>query len=135
MLSNVEDLRSRLEVLLGAKPPEPVSEVEQRKRDAELDGAGRGERVSEAFGTLVSAAFSLLGEMLPDPDAAKDGNGLADRLRAQLLEGVEEDSGGRPRLTLTLPDKASLEALAGTLVKLLGSGAHAPPGQPQGSNP
>jgi superfamily II DNA or RNA helicase len=128
VLSNIEDLRARLEVLLGAKPPEPVSEVEQQGRDAELDRAARGERVSEAFGTLVSAAFSLLGEMLPAPDrAAKDGNGLADRLRAQLLDGVEEDSRGRPRLTITLPDKASLEALAETVVKLFDGAARSTP--------
>jgi superfamily II DNA or RNA helicase len=142
VLSNVEDLRSRLEVLLGAKPPEPVSEVEQRMRDAELDGAGRGARVSEAFGTLVSAAFSLLGEMLPEPGdqtqrrgPTSGANGSADRLRAQLFDGVEEDSQGRPQLTITLPDKASLDALAGTLVKLIESTAHsAPDGALGGSN-
>jgi superfamily II DNA or RNA helicase len=126
VLSNVEELRSRLELLLGTKPPEPVSEVEQRKRDAELAGAGRADRVSEAFGTLVSAAFSLLGEMLPELEGATQQgsptsatNGRGDRLRAQLLKGVEEDSRGRPQLTITLPDKVSLDALAGTLVKLL----------------
>jgi superfamily II DNA/RNA helicase len=126
VLSNMEELRSRLEVLLGAKPPEPVSEVEQRRRDAELAGASRADRVSEAFGTLVSAAFSLLGEMLPEPEGATQhgsptsaANGRGDRLRAQLLDGVEEDARGRPQLTITLPDKASLDALAGTLVKLL----------------
>jgi len=143
VLSNVEELRARLEMLLGTKPPEAISEVEERKRDAELVGAARRERVSEAFGSLVSAAFTLLGEMLPEPDGrAKDWNGLVDRLRAQLLDGVEEDSQGRPRLTITLPNKAALEALAGTLVKLLGSGAEemtsldsadAPQGELQGS--
>jgi superfamily II DNA or RNA helicase len=124
VVSSVEELRSRLEVLLGARPPEPVAEAEQRKRDAELAGREQGERVSEALGTLVSGAFSLLGEMLPEPEGASRSEGSGKNRRAveglrALFDAVEQDAAGRPRLTLTLPDKTSLDVLAGAVVKLL----------------
>jgi superfamily II DNA or RNA helicase len=125
VVSSVEELRSRLEVLLGAKPPEPVAQEEKRQRDGEIDAARRGERVSEAFGTLVTAAFSLLGEMLPEPGGGSEpdrtgDDGASGTLR-ELLDGVQEDAQGRPQLTLTLPDEAALDALSGTLAKLLQS--------------
>jgi hypothetical protein len=36
-------------------------------------------------------------------------------------DGAEHDSRGMPQLTITLPGEASLDATAGTLVKLLDS--------------
>jgi superfamily II DNA or RNA helicase len=137
VVSNVEELRRRLEVLLGVKLPEPLAEAERRKRDGQVDGTGRGERVSEAFGTLVTAAFSLLGEMLPDSEGEprRDGarKGANGELRA-LFDGAQEDARGRPQLTLTLPDKASLDVLAGTLAKLLESTAQTTSGLGSGDN-
>jgi hypothetical protein len=32
---------------------------------------------------------------------------------------VEEDAGGRPRLTVTLPDRAALDQFADTLARLM----------------
>jgi superfamily II DNA/RNA helicase len=139
VLSNLEELRNRLEMLLGAKPSEPISEVEKQRRDAELLRASRGERVSEACGALFSAAFSLLGEMLPESERTPPAQEMADRLRAQLLETLEEDSQGRPRLTITLPDHSSLDTLSRTLARLLdgaagSSPAAARPGEREGSH-
>ncbi len=131
VVSSVEELRSRLEVLLGAKPPEPVAQEEQRQRDGGIGAAQRGERVSEAFGTLVTAAFSLLGEMLPDPDGGPDpghaDQGASGALRG-LLDGVRQDAQGRPQVTLTFPDQRALDSLAETLVKLVESTARTPSG-------
>jgi hypothetical protein len=43
-------------------------------------------------------------------------------LRTRLTECVEEDASGKPRLTVTLPDRAALDHLADTLARLLAVG-------------
>jgi hypothetical protein len=43
-------------------------------------------------------------------------------LRAHLSECVAEDAAGKPRLTVTLPDRAALDHLADTLARLMAAG-------------
>jgi superfamily II DNA/RNA helicase len=118
--SSMDEMRSRLEILLGAQPIAPVDESVRRDRELEtVQLAAQRERVSAAAGEMLGAAFQFLGELtLPAADAHA-ARGLASDLRNRLGECVEPDENGRPRLTITLPDSSALDALAQSLAKLL----------------
>ena len=119
MGSSLDELRQRLEVLLGAKPEAPVDESERQARDRETEVLAGRERLAEAGGRLVSAAFSFLGQMLPQAEPTPAATYLADLFRKQLSECLEEDEAGRPTLTVKLPDRSALDALAASLGWLL----------------
>ena len=74
MVSGMEELRRRLEVLLGAKPEAPVDETskEQSLREAEV-AQQRQARVAEAGGELLGAAFKFLGELVTESPETRTG--------------------------------------------------------------
>jgi superfamily II DNA/RNA helicase len=116
--SGLQELKSRLEVLLGSVPEAPVHENQRQQVDkaihSELDA--QRERVGAAGGELLGAAFKLLGELVTDSVAAPPEN-LVATLRSTLGACVEGEE--RPRLTITLPNKASLDQISQSLAKLL----------------
>ena len=119
MLSNLEELRRRLEVLLGARAEAGVDEQEREAREGELERQARRDRLAAAGGELVGAAFSFLGELLPAGEPTSEATYLGDLFRKQLADCLEEDESGRPTLTVKLPDRSSLDALASALGRLL----------------
>ncbi len=124
MVSGMQDLKARLEILLGAKPEAPVDESQKRdsaEATKQFSEAHR-QRVSAAGGQLLGAAFQFLGELVGQQNAPAPPAALVDNLRAGLGSCVEQDAEGKPRLTITLPDKNALEGLAQTLAKLLALG-------------
>lgn len=120
MVSGMEDLKRRLEVILAPKTA-AIDESEQRRVEEEtLRLANRKEKVSHASGSLVSAALSLAGELVgagqtESPDEAK-----VQKLQDRLSECVDRDESGRPQLKITLADDGALRDLAKTLATLLG---------------
>jgi len=129
MASGMEELKSRLEVLLGARPEAPVDEsVKQATAEtAERFSAPHRDRVAAAGGELLGAAFKFLGELVSQTEAPAPSDALVANLRAGLGACVEDDAGGKPRLTITLPDRAALENLAQTLARLLAAGEEGKP--------
>ncbi len=119
LTSGVEELKRRLEVLLGAAPEAPVDESERRRHEDEVERLARRSRVAEAGGQLVSAAFNFLGEMIPRGEETEAAARAASELRSRLEDCLERDKSGRPRLTVTLPDEAALDTLARSLASLL----------------
>jgi superfamily II DNA or RNA helicase len=120
MESGIEELRRRVEKLLGKTPDAPLdcslqSRVEQETQ--QLDE--RRERVAAASGQLIGAALNLVGELMADQNRAAPDPVLVDRLREGLSNSVERDQAGRPQLRLTLPDDDSLARFATTLAQLL----------------
>ena len=63
--SGMEELKRRLEVLLGAPADAPVDESEKQRNQLETDRLARRARMAEASGQLLTAAFALLEEMIP----------------------------------------------------------------------
>jgi superfamily II DNA/RNA helicase len=126
LASGVEELKRRLEILLGAAPEAPVDESQRTDREAEAERlAGQRSRIAAAGGQLVTAAFTLLGELLPgsgNAPEAPEARQVADFVRTQLARCIERDGEGRTQLTVTLPDPAALDTLANSLGRLL-SGA------------
>ncbi len=126
LVSGVEELRRRLEVLLGAQPEAPldVTRREEVERQTEQVGEHR-DRVAAAGGEMLGAVFNFLGELVCKDQAPAPSESLVTQVRGRLSECVEEDPSGRPRLSVTLPDRHALDALAQTLARLLSVGGGA----------
>jgi superfamily II DNA or RNA helicase len=122
-VSGLQELKGRLEVLLGARSEAPLDEsvLEHQRSTAERFSESHRDRVAAASGELLGAAFKLLGELVeqtpvsPPPDMV---NHLRDGLAACVAEGPNGDT----RLTITLPDRGTLDQLAQTLARLLVAG-------------
>jgi SNF2 family DNA or RNA helicase len=118
--SGMEELRLRLEVLLGARPESPLNESLRRETEVV---AARREKLAVTGGQLLNAAFQFLGELLPAPPASEAStaanSALAATLKQSLTGLVDQDDHGRPRLTFALPDSAALDNLTHVLARLL----------------
>ncbi len=68
--------------------------------------AERRERVAAAGGEMLGAVFNFLGELVAKDAAQPPAEGLVTQVRDRLGQCVEEDASGRPRLTVTLPDRS-----------------------------
>jgi hypothetical protein len=124
LVTGADELRGRLEVLLGAKPEAPVDESTKRAEEngvpmAAGPAAARRERVAAAGGELLGAVFHFLGELAHGGQAPAPPPNIVSDIRTRLGECLDEDPSGRPRLTVTLPDRSALDQLAQTLAQLL----------------
>ena len=119
LASGVEELKRRLEVLLGAKP-EAASDVSVMQRaEAEVAAlAKRKERVAEAGGHLLAAALSFLGEILPASGSTEPGPEAISAVKTGLQQCAETGEDGKIHLAVTLPNAEVLDALASALAKL-----------------
>jgi superfamily II DNA/RNA helicase len=125
LVSGIEELKRRLEVLLGARPDAPVDESEKARREAEAARIARRRRVARAGGELLSAAFTFLGEIVPEGEETEHSREMAELIKHRLSDCMEKDDEGQVQLTVTLPDPAALEALAGSLSRWLASSGDA----------
>src|SRR5690606_11758655 len=100
MVSGMEDLRRRLELLTA--PPAPVDESQKRAVLAETTRLHqRREALSAASGQLISAALTLAGGLISEPGSPPPSAESVDRLTKRLSECVDTDSEGRPQLTIS----------------------------------
>jgi len=75
--------------------------------------------------------FQFLGELVTDsPSGLQPPQQIVQDLRSRLDACVEEDATGRPRFSVTLPNRAALDGLAQTLARLL-TASDAPAGNKQ----
>ncbi len=119
LASGMQELKGRLEILLGAKPDAPVDESERARQAQEAERLARQQKVSLAGGQLLGAAFSLLGELLPESERTDQSRALADTIRKRFDECLDRDDQGRLKLTVTLPDESALDNMAVSLARLL----------------
>ncbi|HEY2382086.1 MAG TPA: DEAD/DEAH box helicase [Terriglobia bacterium] len=128
LAGGIEELRRRLEVLLGARPEAPRDESLRRDSELEIariaaDRNARREKLSISGGQLLSAAFQFVGELLPAPPDSTESNAatsaLAATLKQSLSDLVEQDDQGRPQLTFSLPAATALDGLTNVLARLL----------------
>ncbi len=119
LVSGMDELKSRLEVLLGAKPDAPIDMSEKTKQADEAERLVRREKVALAGGQLVTAAFAMLNELVPPREPTTASNRFADNIKERLSECFSKDDQGRPQLTVTLPDGAALDSLVGALTRLM----------------
>jgi len=128
LAGGIEELRRRLEVLLGARPEAPSDQSLRRESElavarAAAERSARRERLAVSGGHLLSAAFQFLGELLPAPSDSSESKAattaLAATLKQNLTDLVEPDDRGRPSLTFALPDATALDGLTNVLARLL----------------
>lgn len=117
--SGMDELKSRLEVLLGALPEGHLDASQKREKESETQRlTEKRQRMAEAGSQMLTAAFGFLSEMLPD-----HGNSPAPEtvtlLRDQISAAAETDETGRKSLKINLPSEEALTQFAETLAKLL----------------
>jgi len=122
LASGMEELKRRLEVLLGAKPEAAVDESVKAEREREAQLIARRDRVAAAGGELLGAAFNFLGELMAEQQETQASKQLAVDLKNRLAECVNQDEAGKQQLTVTLPDQGALDNLANSLARLLAAG-------------
>jgi SNF2 family DNA or RNA helicase len=119
--SGIEELKRRLEVLLGALPEAPLDQSMKATEEAQagMALAERKERMAAAGGQLLASAFTFMNELLPaqaDNEASRQAAGL---LKQQFQKCLDRDENGKLRLTVTLPDASALDHLAQSLARLM----------------
>src|SRR3989454_1466513 len=127
LAGGIEELRRRLEVLLGARPVAPSDDSLRRESELEVRVAAehraRREKLALSGGHLLSAAFQFLGELLPAPSNSSGSKSAANSLAATLKQSfsdlVEHDEHGRPWLSFVLPDATALDGLTNVLARLI----------------
>jgi ERCC4-related helicase len=120
LVSGAEELRSRLEILLGAKAQAPLDVSQKAETVATVDRHAHRDRVAAAGGELLGAVFNFLGELVSQQEiATPPAPETVASLKHRLAECVEEDVEGRPRLSIALPNRDALDNLAATLARLL----------------
>ena len=125
MTGGIEEMKRRMEVLLGAIPAAPRDVRQAVMAAAEAEALQRRQRVAAAGGQLLTAALGFLGELLPGPASAGDGataggsGELVQQARKHLEQCIERDEAGRLKLTVSLPDEAALATMAASLARML----------------
>lgn len=127
--SGMEELRRRLEQLLGQKPDAPLDASQAKTVEAEAERIARHrDRVASAGGELMGAAFRMVGELVAQGNPAEPDPAVASSLRQSLVESVERDEQGRPQLRFTFPNDEAISQLAETLARLTIPATPAPSG-------
>jgi len=124
LASGMEELKRRLEVLIGAAPAAPLDASRKRQVEEELARTERKAKVADAGGRLLGAAFSFLGELLPRGEETEQVRKMSDELRSRLSGCMETGEDGRLTMTVTLPDAKALDDLARSLAHLFAPGRH-----------
>ena len=123
MASGGDDLKSRLEVLLGARPEAFADKTEEQKAREAAEKQKHRERVAAAGGELLGAAFQFLGQLIArDDEGTRTPEKVVRDLRSRLEQCVEEEPTGRLRFAVTLPNRQALDAMAQTLAGFLVAG-------------
>ena len=118
MVGSVEELKRRLEVLLG-EPPR-AAEDESGRRRLEADHVERRARIESAGGELLGAAFGFIGELLGADSAPAADTALVARSARCSASAWSVIPAGGLRMTVRLADSTALERLAGSLAALAG---------------
>jgi len=119
LVSGIEELKRRLEILLGAAPAAPLDVSARAAAEQEAEKLARRERVAAAGGELLSAAVAFLSELMPKTAASEQSRRLASAFRESITECTDTDPEGRVKLTFTLPDSAALDALADSFARVV----------------
>jgi hypothetical protein len=122
LASGMEELRRRLEILLGAKPDAPLDESLKAETEKEAERLAHKEKVAAAGGQLLGAAFAFIGEMFSQKEATEETARMVDMLRSRLSECMERGEDGSLKMTITLPNESLLNNMAKSLAQVLGAG-------------
>lgn len=120
--TGIDELKRRMEVLLGAKPEAPADESQRAQVEKEAEVLARKERVETVGGQLLGAAFAFIGEMFSGREETEQIAELAETFKQRLSEGLEKGEDGKLRMTIALPDESALDNLAKSLAQMVNMG-------------
>ena len=118
--SGIEELKRRLEVLLGTKPDAALDESKKAEVEREAAQLMRKEKMAEAGGRLLEAAFAFIGEILPPQQETERTLQMTATIKQRLSECLGKDEKGRVHMTISLPDESVINHLAKSLAQILG---------------
>jgi len=116
LVSGVDELKRRLEVLLGAKAE--AEEDRSTVPDISATLVPALPQVQAAAGQLVTSAFTMLGAAMRADQAEES---VVARIRENLLHCVTTDDQGNTRLNIQLPGPDSVTEIAKALAVMMGS--------------
>ncbi len=119
MTTGLEELKNRLEVLLGNKPAAPESERLKAEAEEQARTLAQKEKASLAGARLMEAAFVFMGEMFPLSEDTGQVDAFAGVMKEKLAECMEKDEQGRLQMTFTLPDESVLDNMAHSLARIM----------------
>jgi len=119
--SGMDELKKRLEILLGKKPDAPTDESLKEQMEKEAAQLARKERVASAGGQLLGAAFGFIGEMFSETEETEKALHLSEVFKERLSECLEKREDGKLKMTITLPDEAVLDNMAKSLARIVSS--------------
>jgi superfamily II DNA or RNA helicase len=122
MATGMEELRKRLEILLGEKPAAEEDESMKERVEEEARVLAQKEKVATAGGKLVGAAFAFIGEMFSGSDESEEFSQLAGAFKAKLSDCMEKGDDGGLKMTISIPDEAFLDNMAASLAQMVSAG-------------
>ena len=81
LASGMDELKRRLEVLLGTRPDGAIDESQRAEVEREAERLARKEKIASAGGQLLGAAFAFIGEMFPRKEETEETLHLAESLK------------------------------------------------------
>ena len=120
--SGIDELKKRLEVLLGTKPEAPMDESLKEQVEKETEVLARKERIASAGGQLLGAAFSFMGEIFSGRGESEQTIQMAEMFKKQLSDCLEKREDGRLEMTITIPDETVLNNMARSLAQMASAG-------------
>ena len=122
MAAGMEELKRRLEILLGEKPAAPEDESMKERVEKEAYTLARKKKIAAAGGQLVGAAFAFIGEMLSEKDESDEVAQMAGAFKAKLSDCLEKEEDGSLKMTISIPDESFLDNMARSLARMAGAG-------------
>jgi len=122
LASGMDELKRRLEILLGAKPDAPQDETMREQTEKEAAELARKNQVALAGGQLLGAAFAFIGEMFPEAPEGEKTRQIAQTIKTQLADCVDQGEDGEVKMTITLPDRTVLDNLAKSMARVVAAG-------------
>ena len=122
LITGIEELKRRLEILLGAKPEAAEDESMKIQMEKEAAALAKKQKIAAAGGKMVGAAFALIGEMFADAGDDPQTAQLAGVFKARLNDCMEKTEDGSLKMTITLPDEAFLDSMSQSLARMVGAG-------------
>jgi SNF2 family DNA or RNA helicase len=126
LASGMEELKRRLEVLLGARPDGAIDESQRAEVEREVERLARKEKIASAGGQILGAAFTFIGEMFSKKEETEQSIQMEETFKNRLSECLDRDEKGHLKMTITLPDESVLNNLAKSLAQILGSSGWRP---------
>ena len=90
---------------------------EQREKEANI--LAQKEKIADAGGQLIGAAFNFLGEFFTHGKETEQISQMTKTFKARLSECMEKDENGKIVLKVTFPDETILDNMAKSIAGLL----------------